>query len=677
MAKKKRPQRPSPTRRPAGDAHAPEVQEAVNEAVALLERGEFIAAIDLLEELREDYPRESLFAKLLGTAYAELGLLLPAADYWEEATNLDPADAAVWRTLAGAYGQLGYYTHALRALRRYLGLESDDDDRAEIEAARQELDTILAETSKELGVALRDAERGTVLLERALRASMAGDYTNAARQARDAARVLPGWAPPRNLLALAQFQLGKGDEALATTERLLGERPDDLHALANLTRFLWTLGRRNEAQVESDRLVALLERADTAEASPDPFERERAAEAFALLGQDERVVAALDSLPRERGSEFARLLLGAALANLGRKNEALELFTGLETHPRAARFATALQLNETPPGDRFVALSPAELLPSGMLDEALAKLVVPAGDVALERAALTDLANQTPTLLPALFVSLWLGDAMTAARAVDLLLLLDLPEARETLRSFALGRLGDDEVRLHAAIALRDRGELDTSRPLVLWQEGRYQQLILPRYELDQEEQPARPYPLPVRKLMARAIEQYEAGDIDSAAKLYAQVLDQDPAIEDAEQHLGLIELLRGNREAAEPHLRRAFELNPDAVLARCTLASFRIGQHRLADARDLLAPLADRTRFRPSELAAYLFTTAELAASEGDADRARAQLRLLLAYVPAHGPALVRLRDLEREEVARRQEGAGAARVARPSGLWTPGSRE
>lgn len=673
MAKKRRGHQEVPPV-PTLDA---ETQARVDNAVTMLEAGDFVEAIGLLEPLREEHPRTALIYKLLGSAYADLGVPNAAAERWEEGAKLDPADEHLWRFLAGAYGQIGSYTHALRALRRYHALEPDGEP--DLREALQELEAILSQTSTELGLSLRDTERATILLENALRAMMKGEHEEALRAARDASRMAPEWVIPRTLIALAQFQLGRGAEALATCERLLERQPDNGHVLASYARFLVTLGRRDDALEVSDRLVAQLQDPNASSDNQNQFARERAAEAFALLEQDERVVATLGGDARLRAGEGALLLLGAALANLGRREEALELFASLEEHAVASRITAALRRGDVPPGGRFVSLPPSELLPSGMLDSVLAQVLEPETEGAMGQAAMGKLLDEAPTFMPALLASLWHAEDLAAARAVDILLVLGTPEAIDALRAFVTGRLGRDEVRLHAAVGLRDDGHLGDSPVLRLWQEDQLVELSPPRFELlDPAQAPRAPYPVAVRKLMERAVARHEEGDLEAAASAYERVLAIDGSVADAEQHLGLILLLRGDREGAEPHFQRAFELDPEFVLARCTLASLRIGQRRFPEARELLEPLAGRPAFEPSELAAYLFTSAELAAAEGDGARARSQLRLLFAYVPDHEPALMRLRDLERADATQRQ--AAALRLVQPqpaSQLWRPGMPE
>jgi tetratricopeptide (TPR) repeat protein len=638
--------------------------ETINEIARMIDMGRFVEALIILEALREEHPREPLLYKLLGTAYAEIGDMPSAADRWEEAQRLDPDDPSLWRLLTGVYQMQGRIVHALRALRRYLAEDQEDPDADQLEQLRAGLEGAVADLGEQHGVSAGEAERAGLLLERGLRQMEEEDALGATRLFRDASRAMPKWTAPRNNLALCQFLLGNTDTAIGTVESILASDPDDLHARAGLVRFLTITGRRAEALAHADHLWSLVQAAneqEAREANSARFDLERAADAFALLEQDERVIGTLEPRPRETLSGNGMLLLGAALANVNRKPGALALFKELEGDPLAARLSQALELSETPPGRRFSALSPADLAPPKVIDRVAKELdrilddPALAEDKAARQGKLQDLLNSAPTFLPSFYLTLWLGDEVASANAVTLLLHIGTPEAIDAVRTFAFGRLGPDDLRLFAALSMRREGVLDWTRPQVLWQDGRYQEMLPPRYELTPADE-SRPYPATINKLMAKALDRRAENDLEGAARLYRQVLAQDATVTEAEQQLGLIAILSGDNDQADQHLTRAYTLAPDSVLARTTLASLRISQGRTGDARDLLIPLVDRTTFAVNEFASYLFTTAELAFAEKDFSRARQQLRLLLAHLPTHQPARMRLRELEREEAERRK---------------------
>ena len=641
--------------------------ETINQLVQMLDGGQFLEAILILEALREEHPREPILYKLLGMAAGEVGDLATSAEQWEEAQRLDPSDASLWRLLAGVYQNQGRVVHALRALRRYVSEEQDDEDLPQIVALCDALDDAMRDLGEHYGVPAAAAEKAGLLLERGLRLMDREDYQGAQRHFRDAARAMPGWVAPLNDLALCQFELGNFDAAIDTARGVLQDEPDDLHAHAGLVRYLTILGRRDEALTASDQLWEIAQGALARQAADDDearefFPFEQAANAFTFLDQDDRVIGTLDGQPQETLSDNGMILLAAALANVNRKPAAAESLRALEPNPVAGRLAEALILNETPPGRRFPAIDPVQLLPpkvAARIDKELAAVdEADRAEPATRRERIGAVLAHAPTFLPAFYASLWMGDEIASANAVGLLLRIGTPEAIEAVRTFAFGRLGPDETRLHAALLLRRDGLVESSRPLLLWQDGRFQEMSPPRYEITQGEEPATPYSPAIAKLMSKALDRRAHDDIDGAARLYRQVFDQDATVAEAAQQLGLIALVRNDTAAAEDYFNRALASRPDSAVVRATLASLRIGQGRRDEARELLIPVIDRTTFQANEFASALFTVAELAAADGDPARARQQLRLLLAYIPGHTPARMRLRDLEAEE-AERQEAA------------------
>jgi len=649
--------------------------ETISHLVQMLEGEQFLEAILILEALREEHPREAIVYKLLGMAAGEVGDLATAAEQWEEAQRLAPSDASLWRLLAGVYQNQGRVVHALRALRRYVSEEQEDDDLPQIVALRDALDDAMRDLGENYGVSTANAEKAGLLLERGLRLMDKEDYLGAQRHFRDAARTMPGWVAPLNDLALCQFELGNFDASVDTARGVLESEPDDLHAHAGLVRYLTILGRREEALSYGEQLWEIVQGALARQAAADDDEAhefflfEQAANAFAFLDQDDRVMGTLEGQPPETLSDNGMILLAAALANVNRKPAAAELLRALEPNPVAGRLAEALTLNETPPGRRFPAIDPVQLLPTKVAERVDKELsTIDAADLAepaTRRERLGAVLAHTPTFLPAFYASLWMGDEIASANAVGLLLRIGTPEVIEAVRTFAFGRLGPDETRLHAALLLRRDGLVESSRPLLLWQDGRFQEMSPPRYEITQGEEPAEPYSPAIAKLMSKALDRRAHDDIEGAERLYRQVLDQEPTVAEAAQQLGLIALVRNDTVAAEGYFARALESRPDSVVARATLASLRISQGRRDEARQLLIPVIDRTTFQANEFASAIFTVAELAAADGDPGRARQQLRLLLAYIPGHTPARMRLRDLEEEEAERKQ--AAQAPVAAP----------
>ena len=321
------------------------------------------------------------------------------------------------------------------------------------------------------------------------------DYLGAARQFRDAARVMPGWTAPLNNLALCQFQLGNTDQALEGTERVLASAPGDVNALTALVRFLTILGRQAEAKAHADQLWSLVQAAN-AETTPGAagarFDFDRAATAFAFLEQDQRVIDTLERQPQEALSDSGLILLGAALANVNRKPAAPKPYRnwnrirwrdGWPKRSSPTRAAGAAL-----PGDQSGGSAARRMGERGAKD--FRGQLLPSAE---RRPALAALLVRTPTFLPAFYASLWMGDELASANAVGILLRIGTPEAIEAVRTFAFGRLGRTSAPPCRARAAPRRA-VDRNRPLLLWQDGRYQEMLPPRYEIAAAEERDRPY---------------------------------------------------------------------------------------------------------------------------------------------------------------------------------------
>ena len=265
--------------------------------------------------------------------------------------------------------------------------------------------------------------------------------------------------------------------------RVLTTDANDVFALSALVRYLTLVGRKTEAQTYAEQLWSLVQ-AGTAlqraggEMPVQPgmsaaLTFEKAAEGFTYLEEDDKVIAALEPQPRESLSDVALLQLAAALANRNRKPGAQDILKALEPHPVASLLAGALQLNEVPPGRRFPALDPAQLFPQKIAERADQELARIAADPAaqadktVQQGLMQDFLTHFPTFLPTFYASLWMGDELASANAVGLLLRVGTADTIEAVRTFAFGRLGPDETRLHAALVLRREGHVDANRPPV------------------------------------------------------------------------------------------------------------------------------------------------------------------------------------------------------------------
>jgi len=314
---KRRPVRGAPARATAL-AH---LDAVMDRAESLQEAGRLDEALQLLET---NLARLGQFAPLragLALLYGEVGRYRDAAVEGRLAMEMDPRQPDYYLIAALAYAAAGYYTFAHRARQQWLRFSPQDPMVADMHRLDDEYrrgSELLRDRYR-----LRDArvaEEAGYLLDEGRWALDGNRWAEALRYSQQAARLAPGWPPPRNNASSALYYLRRYDEAIANAETVLREcDPDNLHALANLVRYYATTGDLTRAHQCADRLAALPWPADLTEVV-------KQIEGLSVLDRD----AEIGRLAAEAHKQFRDLPgevyvhWGIALANSGRRREALK-----------------------------------------------------------------------------------------------------------------------------------------------------------------------------------------------------------------------------------------------------------------------------------------------------------------------------------------------------------------
>jgi Flp pilus assembly protein TadD len=616
----------------------------LREAMNLIEGDQPQKAVDLLKPLTVQYPRVAPLHHTLAAAYVALGNLWAGLDGFERALELSH-DPIYWEPLSRLYLQLEMNAHALHAFRQLLQSSSRKTAGARSvrpKAAGEVLDFLEQEVGR-MAAALRisafQAERGLRHLEDGNVALHRGDYAACAYANRQAIRLLGDWPPTHNNLSLALFFGGAPEEAIATARHVLSHDPANIQALSNLCRFTAWTGRGEEAQTLWAQLAPL---------NPaDPGDRLKIAEAAAILDQDRIVYDLLRpvvdgeiedglALPFRPHAQF---LLAIAEANLRKPGAVLRLAEVQDWVHGATLLLEAMKAGRPGPGlsDRFPYFAVNEILPGPRMEELL--------DIIARRDKLTErqfrslmdgfLARFPQTLLVAEKL-LWEEDE--PAGGVLLLDALGRPAAHSALRRFGLSQAGSDSIRIEALQRLAKAGQIKPDDVLRVWIEGQWRDIQFRAFEISEEGRPQRdPLTTDLLRLGERAL---QAGDDRQAEQLFRRALDRDPHAAEALNNLGTIYARRGDDSQAKQVWRAALELDPDYVFPRCNLVAYMIDDEDLEAAEAMLAPLANRTHFRPREMAFYSYLQARLLAKREDYDAARNALEAAIRVAPDFEPA-------------------------------------
>ena len=230
------------------------LREGLYEADVLLTEDKPQQALELLQELDQKFPRQPDLLGLMVNACLDVGdqhgYLLAIYKLHE----LTPNKAEVKLGLAGAYLANGCFALALQTFRQYLKRWPNDERGGEIQKTIQQLEKALTEFLSEIGFSL-DEGLDFASKHEELRLDMEqGNYNRCRQLAKFLFQQRPNFVPVLNNLSLIEWLDGNLPGAIELSHKVLETEPDNVHALSNLTRFLFMQGRRDEAIVFAKRL---------------------------------------------------------------------------------------------------------------------------------------------------------------------------------------------------------------------------------------------------------------------------------------------------------------------------------------------------------------------------------------------------------------------------------------
>jgi tetratricopeptide (TPR) repeat protein len=603
-------------------------------AHGLWEEGKAQEAIELLEDLVERYPRDAECRMLLGSIYGDSGYLLEAIQHLEVAARVSRRDPEALLLLGSAYSEYALHSHALLTLRECVRYQLDEETAGQVQAMMAYSTERIELVAAMHGISPRKMEHAAYLMESGRMANERGEYAEGVKASKEAARLVRSWAPPYNNLALAYFALGQWDEAIATEKEVL-EHIDDqnVHALANLLRFLTASGNTDEARAYLTRL----ERVE----SSDPDAYIKIAEAYATLEEHERVYTTLKRA-QKAGAELNAIMLhflGTASANLDKEREALAYWRkALLLHPAAFRLKDYMEAlrqgrKKQAPAYRFPYFSGQNMVSEKAFEDFVESLGVSGMSEEKMEQKVRSFGEKYPYVADIFSDLLWYGGENEQANAIDILQMLANERAVATLQAFALSQVGDDGLRVAAAHALMNLGALTEDKPVRLWLKGQWREVLLRRqliteeWELDYSDE--------VMALLDEAITAFQAGKEKEAEELYQKMITLEPNAKEAYGNLGVICLKQGRDEEAERLLQKAIEIDPNYIHPRCNLASIRIRQERLEEAEELLKPIAELRTFHPQELLFYQRINTQLFIAKQEYEAAEQCLEMILEMEP------------------------------------------
>jgi protein O-mannosyl-transferase len=182
----------------------------MNYGLALMERGDYAAAIDLFERALVFTPNYALLHVNLGIAYGGVKRTADAERAFKSAQGLAPDD---WRShyyLARWLGETGRIPEAVTAATRAVQLNAADETSQ----------TLLARLSA-ASAAVAAATAADELVARSLAQHRAGQFRESLASAQAALRLRPDYAAAWNNAAAAHIAMGEYDQGIVAAEAAL------------------------------------------------------------------------------------------------------------------------------------------------------------------------------------------------------------------------------------------------------------------------------------------------------------------------------------------------------------------------------------------------------------------------------------------------------------------------
>ncbi|MBN1658676.1 MAG: tetratricopeptide repeat protein [Anaerolineae bacterium] len=636
----KRKKKPTPPRgaRTAPRGPVAALEEALAQAQQLLDAGQPGQAVSLLEPLAARHPRLPELHYALGLAQLQAGEPWPALAHYERAAQLGRNEVYAL-ALASIYHDLGMHGYALHAFREVARTNPQGTLAEMVRKTISALERDMGLVAEQYGVPPRQVETAVRHLNTATRALQQADYSGAISANRQAIRILGDWPPPRNNLALALFFDGQPQQAIAETRQVLARDPDNLQALSNAVRFLAWSGRQQEAADAWRRLCDLTPR--------DPDERLKAAEAFAVMDDDQRVYKMLAGIDRAGAvrpdvkglGAQASFFLAVAMANLGMK-DARRHFAALQSEfPGSEPFVQAVRAGRRGLGwsERFPYFSIDHLISKERLEEFIELFGreerMPPQRFAREVARFVE---RFPQLVLVAEKIIW--EDMQPGAGVGMLARIATPAAYAAIRRFALSQAGSDQDRMDALAALSKAGQLPPDETLRVWHGGKWQDVQMRQIEISERERP--PYSPAVMALHAQGMEALETGDLARAEKRLRRAIELEPNAPDIYNNLATVYSRREEHDRAQELFRRAIELDPLYVIPRLNLNLYLLDAGDIEGAIEMLKPLSDATHFSPRDMALYSYAQARILIAQEEYERAKERLEHALEMWPEYEEA-------------------------------------
>ncbi len=443
----------------------------------------------------------------------------------------------------------------------------------------------------------------------------AGRIKAAERKFREATRICECAVPAINNLALCASLRGETKRAIRTANKALEYHPTDVFAHCTLAECYEELGRTKKARSYVKQAITLLEDPDV------PLDNlTKVIEALAKLEWDEKIDQVYRSYREGIGVEdvldgISWFYLGVAAANLGRMDEAFFYWEQAQKEDPKIAVANLYTI--------VMSLIQDKKVPPFRFSYRLKRDAKP-----------LDPKHPSEELKPVVANAIWNEEEDDSRHAlVDLLGTWESTWAEEFLRLILIQADLPDDLKVHAASALVERGVISENEGIEMFIHGTKQTVVVNRKELIHE-------PLPAAvKQFERGLAYRQSGDITAAEEAYRKALKIDPDFAEAMVNLANICRNTDRTEEGEHLLEKAVALtgSPTAILnlaAVYLLEEEHVEEEHVEEGRALISSISVED-IGADLLPLYYRAVGQLHVLDWDFQAAREAFKKLIALRP------------------------------------------
>lgn len=623
------------------------LREGLDEAEELLKKGKAAEALDILQELDERYPDQVYVLEMLATVYFDLKDAHSHLRAVRRLHRLTPNRPQVKLALANAYLTNTFPLLALVTFREFLKRWPQHEHADKVRTTARKLEDTLPKLLEDMGLNFETDFDFACQHEEAQVCANSGEFARAKSLAEKMQRQKPNFTPPLNNLSQIYWLEGDLPRAIETCRRALAIEADNVHALANLARYLYLTGQKEEAATLIERL-----KASTAKAS----ERwNKIAEALAFIGDDQGVLELAAQAEKEAHpielNEYFYHLVAASECLLGKEKQA------------RAHWQRALKINanfkpaqenlddlKKPAHERNGpwAFSVQQMLPQNIIHETIRVIeqAVKSKDEKSFQPSVCRFLDNHPELLQMVPLLLERGDAIAKDYVINLADTSAHPELLALLKEYAFGQRGPDHLRLQAAQVLSKHNAAPTGN-VKMWLKGQWKEILLLGFEITSEplldETPLNRKAL---DLMEKAIHALRHEDGAAAEQHLRKALAIQPEHPSLLNNLALALSMQDKDEEAEAIIQHVINDFPDYFFGQMTLARKSIHAGDLNKARSILNHwMGAKKKYHITEFSMLCKTQIDLFLAEENIAGARSWMEMWESAEPEGDPDYERYR--------------------------------